>query len=180
MILLSFSPAERRRCYGNRYRESVVCRVLLHGLRMRKGSSSTDVHLEARIDQPFHRETAAKNRLAVWDCLRKAPPAMFACQKKRFGSLGRFFLALLLTVALLAAGLLSVSPALHEHLHHGATHSCAATLFASGHCEAAGPLPVFTAPDALPLLAVLPLPAAPFFSCARFFSLLEHAPPSLA
>ena len=125
---------------------------------------------------------AAYNRLAVWDRVRKAPPAMFACQEKRFGSLGRFFLAVLLTVALLAAGLLSVSPALHEYLHHdaAATHSCVVTLFASGHCEAAGPLPVFAAPDALPLLAVLPLPTAPFFSCARFFSLLEHAPPSLA
>jgi len=125
---------------------------------------------------------AAHNRLAVWDRVRKAPPAMFACQKKRSESLGRFFLALLLAIALLAAGLLSVSPALHERLHHdpAATHSCVVTLFASGHCEAAGPLPVFAAPDALPLLAVLPLPAAPFFSCARFFSLLEHAPPSLA
>jgi hypothetical protein len=107
---------------------------------------------------------------------------MFAFQRERSESLGRFLLAALLAVALLAAGLLSVSPALHEHLHHdpAATHSCAATLFASGHCEAAGPLPIFAAPDALPLLAVLPLPAAPFFSCARFFSLLEHAPPALA
>ena len=107
---------------------------------------------------------------------------MFACQKKRSESVGKFFLALLLAIALLAAGLLSVSPALHERLHHdpAATHSCVVTLFASGHCEAAGPLPVFAPPDALPLLAVLPLPAAPFFSCARFFSLLEHAPPALA
>jgi hypothetical protein len=106
---------------------------------------------------------------------------MFACQKERSGTLGRFCLAAIIAVALLAAGLLSVSPALHEHLHRDATgtHLCVVTLFASGHCEAAGPLPVFAAPDALPLLAVLPLPAAPFFSCARFFSLLEHAPPSL-
>jgi hypothetical protein len=106
---------------------------------------------------------------------------IFACHKERSESLGRFFLAASLVVTLLAAGLLSVSPALHEHLHRDTTttHLCVATLFAFGHCEAAGPLPVFATPDALLLLAVLPLPAAPFFSCARFFSLLEHAPPSL-
>ena len=107
---------------------------------------------------------------------------MFVCHKERSESLGGFFLAALLAVALLAAGLLSVSPALHEHLHRDttATHLCVVTLFASGHCEAAGPLPVFLAPVALPLLAVLPLSAAPSFSSASFFSLLEHAPPSLA
>jgi hypothetical protein len=107
---------------------------------------------------------------------------MFACHKERFKSLGRFFLAASLVATLVAAGLLSVSPALHEHLHRDATaiHLCVATLFASGHCQAAGPLPVFAAPDALLLLAVLPLPPVSFFSCARFFSLLEHAPPSLA
>jgi hypothetical protein len=107
---------------------------------------------------------------------------MFACQKERSRSLGKFCLAAIILVALLAAGLLSASPELHEHLHRDApaTHLCVVTLFASGHCEAAGPLPVFAPPDALPLLAVLPLAAASCFSKARFFSLLEHAPPSLA
>ena len=59
---------------------------------------------------------------------------------------------------MLAASLLSASPALHEHLHHDttATHLCLVTLFASGHCAASGPLPVFPAPDALPPLGVLP------------------------
>lgn len=107
---------------------------------------------------------------------------MFTGREERFNSLGRFWLATLLGVALLVAGLLSVSPALHEHLHHDttATHLCAVTFFASGHCEAAGPQAVFAAPAALPMLAVLPLPAAPAFSSTRFFSLLEHAPPSFA
>jgi hypothetical protein len=107
---------------------------------------------------------------------------MFACHKERSKSLGRFFLAAPLVVTLLAAGLLSVSPALHEHLHPDTTttHLCVVTLFASGQCEAVGSPPVFAPPDALPLLAVLPLPAPPSFSSARFFSLLEHAPPSLA
>ena len=104
---------------------------------------------------------------------------MFACHKERCESLGRFFLAASLVVTLLAAGLLSVSPALHERLHADATtnHLCVVTLFASGHCETTSPLPVSAAPDMLPLLAVLPLPAPPSFSSARFFSLLEHAPP---
>jgi hypothetical protein len=107
---------------------------------------------------------------------------MFACHQERSESLGKICLAAILAVTLLAAGLLSASPALHEYLHHDATstHVCAVTLFASGHCEAAGPLPAFEAPDPLPLLAVLPLPTALCFSQARFFSLLEHAPPSFA
>ena len=107
---------------------------------------------------------------------------MFACQKERSDSLGRFCLAAILAVSLLAAGLLSASPALHEHLHHdvNATHLCVVMLFASGHCEATGALPVSAAPSALSLFAVLPLPPAPCFSKGRFFSLLEHAPPSLA
>ena len=41
----------------------------------------------------WNRKMAAHNRLAVWDRVRKAPPAMFACQKERSESLGRFFLA---------------------------------------------------------------------------------------
>src|SRR4030095_2147728 len=94
-------------------------------------SFSPTEHLEARVDPPFHRETAAQNRLAVWDCLREASLAMFACAKGRSVALGTFFLGALLAVALPAAGLLSVSPALHEHLHHdpATTHSCVATLF---------------------------------------------------
>jgi hypothetical protein len=107
---------------------------------------------------------------------------MFACPKKRSGSLGKFFLGAFLAIALFVAGLLSASPALHEHLHSdaSATHLCVVTLFASGHCEASSLPPVFTAPDPLPALGVLPLSAATSFSKARFFSLLEHAPPSLA
>jgi len=107
---------------------------------------------------------------------------MPVCHEEQSGSLGRFCLAALFAVALLAAGLLSVSPALHERLHPdtATTHLCVVTLFGSGHCEASGLLPVFATPATLPLLAALPLPAAPSFSSARFFSLRERAPPSLA
>jgi hypothetical protein len=107
---------------------------------------------------------------------------MFGCRKERSQSLGRFCLAALLVVTLLAAGLLNVSPGWHERFHPdtATTHLCVVTLFASGHCESATPAPVFAPPAALPLLATLPLPATPSLSTAHFFSLLEHAPPSLA
>ena len=114
--------------------------------------------------------------------MRKAPPAMPARHAERFYSLGRTCLSALLALALLAATLLSVSPGWHERLHPDAatTHLCIVTIFASGHCESATAALVFAPPDALPILAALPLPAAPFLSTTHFFSLLEHAPPSLA
>ncbi|MEP6975881.1 MAG: hypothetical protein ABI897_10525 [Spartobacteria bacterium] len=98
-------------------------------------------------------------------------------------SVDRFCLSALLAFALLAAALLSVAPGLHERLHPGSapdTHFCVVTLFASGHCEAAGSAPVFTAPTPFPLRADLPRPALPALPAAHFFSLLEHAPPALA
>jgi hypothetical protein len=107
---------------------------------------------------------------------------MPARHDQRFHSLGRFFLAALLALAVVAAALLSVSPRWHERLHPDTTtiHLCVVTLFASGHCESATTAPVFTPPDALPIFASRPLPAAPSLASAHFFSLLEHAPPSLA
>jgi hypothetical protein len=114
--------------------------------------------------------------------MRKAPPAMPARHDERPHSLGRLCLSALLALALVAAALLSVSPGLHERLHHDTTttHLCVVTLFASGHCESATTAPVSAAPDALPILATLPQPAAPSLSTAHFCSLLEHAPPALA
>ena len=107
---------------------------------------------------------------------------MPARHDERSHSLGRICLSALLTLALVAAALLSASPGWHERLHPDttSTHLCVVTLFASGHCESATTAPVFAPPDALPIFASLPLPAAPSLSTAHFFSLLEHAPPALA
>lgn len=107
---------------------------------------------------------------------------MPARSDERYYSLGRLCLSALLAFALIAAALLSVSPGWHERLHpDGATtHHCVVTLFASGHCESAATVPVLAPPDAFPILATLPLPSAPLLFAAHFFSLLEHAPPSLA
>ena len=101
---------------------------------------------------------------------------------ERFHSLGRISLGALLTLAIVAAALLSVAPGWHERLHPDATttHLCVVTLFASGHCESATAAPVFAPPDALPIPAGVPLPAPPSLSTAHFFSLLEHAPPASA
>ena len=126
--------------------------------------------------------------LAIDEAIRKTPPAMEPCPNERFCSLGRFFLAALLALAagpvlaLVAAALLSVAPGWHERLHPDATtpHLCVVTLFASGHCESATTAPVFSPPDALPVFASRPRPAASFLSTAHFCSLLEHAPPAFA
>ncbi|MBA3544572.1 MAG: hypothetical protein H0T83_09075 [Chthoniobacterales bacterium] len=97
-------------------------------------------------------------------------------------SLGRFGLALLLAVTILAAALLSSSPACHEQLHPDvrSSHLCVATLFATGQCDSAAIASIVTAPSTLSLLASLPSLAVPHLSGRHFFSLLEHAPPSLA
>lgn len=101
---------------------------------------------------------------------------------QRHFSFGHFFLSTCLVFAILAAAALSVSPGLHEHLHPDAasTHLCLVTLFAAGQCESATAVPIAIAAVALPLIAILPLPAASFLPAAHFFSLLEHAPPALA
>jgi hypothetical protein len=107
---------------------------------------------------------------------------MKTCLNERFRSLGRFPLSVLLVLAVVVAAMLSVSPALHERLHPDATatHLCAVTLFASGHCESVSAPPVFTPPEALPLLAALPAPPVSSLVTAHFFALLEHAPPAFA
>jgi hypothetical protein len=88
----------------------------------------------------------------------------------------------LLVFALAAAGLLSVSPPLHEFFHPdvSANHFCAVTLFASGHCEAAAAAPVSAAPNASLLANTLSLPEVAILPQAHFISLLEHAPPARA
>jgi hypothetical protein len=96
-------------------------------------------------------------------------------------SLGRFGLVAFLGLAIFAAVLLSVSPGLHERLHPGttSTHVCIVTLFASGQCLTASAAPVCSAPGLPPFLAILPSPVAALLPGDHFFSLLEHAPPSL-
>jgi hypothetical protein len=85
--------------------------------------------------------------------------------------------------ALLFALLLSAAPQLHERIHKASTdasHQCAVTLLASGHCQQT------------PCDAISIVPPAPrlgdAFSHSSFqivsprldFSLLEHAPPVLS
>jgi hypothetical protein len=101
---------------------------------------------------------------------------------ERSFSLGRLFLAALLALTIVAAAVLSASPALHEQLHSdsGSPHLCLVTLVASGQCEAATAGPIYVAPDAFPLLATLSLPARTVLPRSHFFALLEHAPPAFA
>jgi hypothetical protein len=114
--------------------------------------------------------------------MRDAPPTMAACRNERFFSLGLCFLSAILALAIVAAALLSCSPALHERLHSdaAATHLCVVTLFAAGHCESVSASPVFAPPEPAPLLATLSLVPSQFPAPAHFFALLEHAPPVLA
>jgi len=88
----------------------------------------------------------------------------------------------MLALAIVAAALLSSSPALHERLHSdaAATHLCVVTLFASGHCESVSAPPVFAAPEPAPLLTTLSVVPSPSLAPEHFFGLLEHAPPVLA
>jgi len=104
---------------------------------------------------------------------------MAACPDERFSSLGRYLLSATLALALVAAALLSSSPALHERLHPDATttHLCIVTLFASGHCESVSAPPVFAAPEPPPLLATLPVKPNEYPAPEHFFALIEHAPP---
>jgi hypothetical protein len=98
----------------------------------------------------------------------------------RFYSLSKICLGTLLALSLVAAALLSASPALHEQLHpHTAatSHLCVVTLLASGQCQSATGSPVFAAPAALPTCAALPLPSFSLLSATRVTSILEHAPP---
>ena len=120
--------------------------------------------------------------LAIDEAIRKTPPAMESCPNERPCSLGISSLYAFLALAVVVATLLSSSPGWHERLHPDATtpHLCAVTLFASGHCESANAAPVFAPPDALPVFASRPRPAALFLSTAHFCSLLEHAPPAFA
>jgi hypothetical protein len=107
---------------------------------------------------------------------------MAACRNERLSSLGGYFLSAIIALAVVAAALLSSSPALHERLHSGAaaTHLCVVTLFASGHCESVSASPVFAPPEPPPLLATLSVVPNQFPPPAHFFALLEHAPPVLA
>ena len=107
---------------------------------------------------------------------------MLTRPKQRSLSLSRFGLAAFLSLTIIAAAVLGASPGLHEHLHpdSASTHFCLVTLFAAGKCEAATAGPTWTAPDAFPFLAILPLPAVAVLPGRYFFSLLEHAPPALA
>jgi hypothetical protein len=108
--------------------------------------------------------------------------AMAACRTERSFSLGHRFLSAILALGLIAAALLSSSPALHERLHSDAAthHLCIVTLFVSGHCESVSAPPVFAAPEPAPLLTRLAAESAQALAPAHFFALLEHAPPVVA
>ncbi|MGI8957995.1 MAG: hypothetical protein ACR2II_13940 [Chthoniobacterales bacterium] len=120
--------------------------------------------------------------LASGGRLENDPAAMSERHPANPCSLGQLFLSALLAGAIFLAALLSSSPEWHEFLHPDASamHVCLVTFAAAGQCEASVTSPVLTAPF---LLAVFNIqPPAEIFSLPpnRDFSLLEHAPPSLA
>jgi hypothetical protein len=85
--------------------------------------------------------------------------------------------------AFLFALVLSAAPQLHERIHKAsadASHQCAVTLLASGHCQ-------HTPCDAISIATPTPGQGASFSHCSfeivsprLDFSLLEHAPPRLS
>jgi hypothetical protein len=138
--------------------------------------------VEGAHGKPHRSKIAQQDRACGFGTLAGNSSPMSLRREEHSCSLGRRSLGALLAFALVAAGLLSVSPALHEFFHPdiSANHLCAVTLFASGHCEAAAAAPVSAAPNAPLLAKTLSLPEAPILSQAHFFSLLEHAPPARA
>jgi hypothetical protein len=97
-------------------------------------------------------------------------------------SLSRCLVTAALACAIIAAALLSVAPAWHEHLHPdtSTTHLCLVTFFVSGHCATATIAPPAIVPEQPVLLATLTIPDVPALPRTDFFARLEHAPPSLA
>ena len=77
---------------------------------------------------------------------------------------------------------LSDAPRLHEHFHKmlGPGHECAVTMFLSGACDHLADAAPSTEPMALMWTSVPVLELIHTRSAGLEFSLLEHAPPSLA
>ena len=96
---------------------------------------------------------------------------------------GRDFVSLLVATAFVWGLALSVSPQLHERVHHDADqagHSCAVTFIASGNYDHSPQPVVISPPSPLPQFSEIetlaPEWVEPLFLGASIF---EHAPPPL-
>ena len=94
---------------------------------------------------------------------------------------GIAFVALIIGTAFLWAGVLSVSPQLHERLHSGAgiEHSCAVTFVGSGQFHHSTPAPLVSRQVPENLLSKIPA-LTPHWIQSLFLgaSIFEHAPPA--
>lgn len=93
----------------------------------------------------------------------------------------RLALVTLVLVGFALAGLMSVSPDLHQLLHHDANndeHECLVTVLHHGGCEGALPAPLLTTVNTLILSSAVPT-LHPQWVEPLFLTncVLEHAPP---
>ena len=90
--------------------------------------------------------------------------------------------ALGITCAFLFTIALSDAPRLHEHFHKafGPDHECAVTMFLSGACDHLANGAPLAGPVALTWTSFFVPRQFPSLEANLEFSLLEHAPPSLA
>ena len=86
-------------------------------------------------------------------------------------------------LCVLVAGLMAVSPELHEHLHHDAGHAdhvCLATMIASGGCESVMITPLLTQTCVAWTDSVHMLHAQWVRPLFLDGGVLEHGPPAMA
>ena len=86
-------------------------------------------------------------------------------------------------LCVLVAGLMAVSPELHEHLHHDAghaDHACLATMIASGGCENVTLTPLLTQTCVAWTGTVTMLRAQWVRVLFLDGGVLEHGPPAMA
>jgi hypothetical protein len=95
-------------------------------------------------------------------------------------STGFTFVALAITLAVLIASMLAITPHLHQRLHGAAQHECVVTLIATGKYDHGTTATSYLVPDHLRHEATSSRQYFRIATPGLDFSLLEHAPPRIS